>query len=143
MESTTFFARHSSGVICGRWFCLYEETSCLACSRPDEDTNIILEELASAKVHTLIHIERISHLPRVGEVSRMPHAAPVGCQIILRPREVPAAGEGGGHLQRRTKEGRENRMDRNTSGKGGGSEESSAPRRKSLRRDHTRAYRGR
>ena len=29
----------------------------------------------------------------------MTHAAPVGCQVILRPREVPTAGKGGGHLQ--------------------------------------------
>lgn len=141
MESTTFFARHSSGVICGRWFCLYEETSCLACSKPDEDTNIILEKSASAKDHTL-HIERICSLTagRRGQ----PHAArdPSRFSDHIETEGGPGC-RGGRRTSAETNEGREDRMDRDTSGKGGGSEESSAPRRKSLRRDHTRAYRGR
>ena len=57
----------------------------------------------SERPHTHFTSSAFAHLPRVGEVSRMPHATPVGFQIILRPREVPAAGEGGGHLQRRTR----------------------------------------
>lgn len=42
VESTTFFARHSSGVMLGIWLCLYEVMSLFAFSRPVDETNIIL-----------------------------------------------------------------------------------------------------
>lgn len=49
MESTTFFARHNSGVIAGMWLCLYEEISCFALSSPDEETNNILVNISQSK----------------------------------------------------------------------------------------------
>ena len=42
VESTIFFAAHSSGVIEGIWPCLYDETSFFAFSRPAEDTKSVL-----------------------------------------------------------------------------------------------------
>lgn len=42
VESTTFFACHSSGVMDRSWPCLYCVTSALACSRPALDTNKVL-----------------------------------------------------------------------------------------------------
>lgn len=42
MESTIFLARHISGVIDVVWPCLYEETSFLAFSRPEDETRRVL-----------------------------------------------------------------------------------------------------
>ena len=48
VESTTFFAFHSSGVIEGTRPCLYAETSAFACSRPAFETSSVLRNVALA-----------------------------------------------------------------------------------------------
>ena len=107
VASTIFFALHISGVMAVACPCLYEETSFLAFSRPEEETKRVLGGGGSmisycGRSVVLITIPttpcsgevgpKISS-PRIRYLSRLPYASYVAIQVVPRGGEVTVARE--------------------------------------------------
>lgn len=101
VESTIFFACHSSGVMDGIWLNLYAEMSCLACSSPEAETKRVLHHVPSATdsymrhykctYHTILvrQFERSS--PGICDFRRLLHTSPVGVEVVSRCGELPTS----------------------------------------------------
>lgn len=112
VESTTFFACHISGVMNLASPCLYDETSFFAFSSPDEETKRVLcpqYQLSCCSSRSYCGIPTTPAFgeaapfissPRICNLSRLSHAAPIGIEVVLRCGEVPVPWKGSRHSAR-------------------------------------------
>ncbi len=112
VESTTFFACHISGVMNLASPCLYDETSLFAFSSPDEETKRVLcpqYQLLCCSSRSYCGIPTTPGFgeaapffssPRICNLGRLSHTAPIGIEVVLRRGKVPVPWKGSGHSVR-------------------------------------------